>query len=103
MLLNPVLFNEMRETLMCQEAPEKQDFQMYLWLHNLFADLLTEAVQRKELAPLDTTFTADAILSTLNPMFYAIQRHEHGLSPEHILQGLRRIFIEGVQKAHRAE
>ena len=98
MLLNPVLFNEMRETLMCREAPEKPDFQRYLWLHNLFADLLTEAVERKELAPFDTSFTADTILNTLNPMFYHMQRHEHGFSSERILQGLRHIFIKGMQQ-----
>ena len=103
MLLNPVLFKEMQETLMCREAPEKPDLQRYLWVHNLFADLLTEAVERKELEPLDTSFTADAILSALNPIFYSIQRHEHGFSPERILQGLRRIFIEGMQKVHCAE
>ncbi len=97
MLLNPVIFNEMRESLTCPEAEKKPDFQRYLLLHNLFADVLKEAVERKELAPLDVSFTAEAIISTLNPMLYHMQRHEHGYSPERILQGLRHIYIEGLR------
>jgi hypothetical protein len=30
-------------------------------------------------------------------MFYRFQRQERGYSPERILQGLRRIYIEGVK------
>jgi hypothetical protein len=48
------------------------------------------------LASLDIPFTVDAILATLNPMFYRFQRQERGFSPERILQGLRRIYIDGV-------
>jgi hypothetical protein len=59
----------------------------------------TEAVQRGELAPLDVPYTADAILTTLHPMFYRFQRQERGFSPERILQGLRHIYIDGVKTA----
>ncbi len=95
-LLGPVAFIEMQETL-CSDVPSRlQDTPFYVWLHQLFAELLTEAVERGELVDLDITFTADAILATLNPMFYRLQRQERGLSPERILQGLRRIYIKGV-------
>lgn len=67
------------------------------WLHELFAGLLTEAVARGELAPLDVPYTADAILAALHPMSYRLQRRERGYSPERILQGLRRIYIDGVR------
>jgi len=54
-------------------------------------------VGRGELASLDIPFTVDAILATLNPMFYSFPRQERGFSPERILQGLRRIYIDGVK------
>ncbi len=95
-MLGPVAFTEMQETL-CSDVPSSsQDIPFYVWLHQLFAELLTEAVERGELADLDVTFTADAILATLNPMFYRLQRQERGLPPERILQGLRRIYIKGI-------
>src|SRR5207244_8981898 len=75
---------------------------LYLWLHELLAGLLVEAIRRGELASLDVPYTADAILTTLHPMFYRFQRQERGFSPERILQGLRRIYIDGVKTAHVA-
>src|SRR5713101_3762599 len=69
----------------------------YRWLHELLAGLLTEAVERGELASLDVPYTADTILAVLNPPFYRFQRQERGYSPERILQGLRRLYIDGVK------
>ena len=69
----------------------------YLWLHELLSGVLTEAVERGELAPLDVPFTVDTMLAVLNPPFYRFQRLERGFSQEHILQGLRRIYIEGMK------
>ncbi|HCI78550.1 MAG TPA: TetR/AcrR family transcriptional regulator [Ktedonobacter sp.] len=68
----------------------------YHWLNQLLSGLLTEAVERNELAPLDIAYTADAILATLHPGVYQFQRQERGYSPERILQGLRRIYIDGI-------
>lgn len=96
-LLSPVAFTEMRETMCNEESAKAEHMPFYLWLHSIFSGLLNEAVERKELAPLDTSFTADAILVTLNPMFYHMQRNERGLSPDHILQGLRHIYVHGMQ------
>ncbi|HLI87431.1 MAG TPA: TetR/AcrR family transcriptional regulator [Ktedonobacteraceae bacterium] len=67
------------------------------WLHAVLVALLAEAVEKGELAALDIPYVADAILITVNPMFYRFQRQERGYSPERILQGLRRIYIEGVK------
>jgi AcrR family transcriptional regulator len=69
----------------------------YRWLHELLAGLLTEAVQRSELATLDIPYTADTILSALHPAVYRFQRQERGFSTERILQGLHQIYIEGVK------
>jgi len=69
----------------------------YLWLQELFAGLLTEAVERGEVTSLDVPYTTDALLAALHPMFYSFQRQEHGFSSERILQGLRRIYIDGLK------
>lgn len=69
----------------------------YLWLQNVFAGLLTEAVERGEISSLDVPYTTDAILAALHPMLYSFQRKEHGFTPERILQGLRRIYIDGLK------
>ncbi|HEU0002834.1 MAG TPA: TetR/AcrR family transcriptional regulator [Ktedonobacteraceae bacterium] len=86
----------------CNEADNSRHFffqqsPWYLWLHELLAGLLTEAVERGELAALDVPFTVDTMLAVLNPPFYRFQRLERGFSQERILQGLRRIYIEGVK------
>ena len=66
----------------------------YLWLHELLAGLLTEAVEREELASLDIPYAADAILGLLNPPFYLFQRQERGFSQERILQGVRHMYCD---------
>lgn len=68
------------------------------WLHELFAWLFAEAVERGEIAPLDIDYTTDALLFALHPMVYRFQRQERGFTAERILQGLRHIYIEGVKK-----
>ncbi len=100
-LLGPIAVTDMRDA-QCDkfESSRRLSFQrapFYLWLHDLLTMLLTEAAGRGELAPLDVSYTADAILATLYPPFYRFQRQERGFSPERILQGLRRIYIDGVK------
>ena len=86
----------------CNESgkPDYFSFQQspwHLWLHELLSGVLTEAVERKELALLDIPFTVDTMLAVLNPPFYRYQRLECGFSQERILGGLRRIYIEGIK------
>ena len=100
-LLGPIAVTDIRDW-QCNESDNPRRFSLqraplYLWLRELFAGLLTEAVERGELASLDVPYTADAILATLHPMFYRFQRQERGFSPERILQGLRRIYIDGMK------
>lgn len=95
-LLEPIAVTDMRDW-QCDESERSQRAPLNLWLHELFAGLLSEAVERGELAELDVPYTASAILATLYPPFYRFQRYERGFSPERILQGLRRIYIEGVK------
>lgn len=66
------------------------------WLHCTIAGLLEQAVARRELPALDVTFTADTVLSALAVDLYLFQRQERGFSPQRILQGVRRIYIDGL-------
>ncbi len=68
----------------------------YRTVHSIIASLLEEAITQDELSLLDTTYTADALLATFDPALYLFQRHKRGYTPEQILQGARRIYIEGV-------
>jgi AcrR family transcriptional regulator len=86
----------------CNEATSSrhtgfQTTPWYRWLHDLLAGLLTEAMERDELATLDIPYTADAILAALHPAVYRFQRQERGFSRERILQGLCHIYIDGVK------
>ena len=100
-MLGPVAGTDMRDG-QCNESDISRhiSFQRtpwYLWLHELFAGLLTEAVERGELASLDVPYTVDAILAALHPAFYRFQRQERGFTSERILQGLRHIYIDGLK------
>ena len=91
----------MTEDDRCNEPGRSSDFSFqqstwHLWLLELLSGVLTDAVERGELAPLDVPFTVDTMLAVLNPPFYRYQRLERGFSQERISQGLRRIYIEGV-------
>jgi AcrR family transcriptional regulator len=100
-MLGPVAGTDMRDG-QCNESDisrhiSYQRTPWYLWLHELFAGLLTEAVERGELASLDVPYTVDAILAALHPAFYRFQRQERGFTSERILQGLRHIYIDGLK------
>jgi AcrR family transcriptional regulator len=100
-LLGPVAGTIIRDA-QCDESDSSRRFSFhhspwYLWLHELLAGLLTEAVERRELDFLDVPYTTDAIMVALNPPFYRFQRQERGFSQERILQGLRRIYIDGMK------
>ncbi len=86
----------------CEKANKFQHFSfqetsLHRWFYSLIMELLTEAVQREELVSLDIPYTTDAILATIHPMIYHFQRRERGFSMERILQGVRRIYIEGIK------
>ncbi|MBA3826840.1 MAG: TetR/AcrR family transcriptional regulator [Ktedonobacterales bacterium] len=63
---------------------------------NLLEGLLREAVADGEIAPLDVAYTADLLLSAMNPLSLHYQQAERGYSLERIAAGLRHIFITGV-------
>ncbi|GCE31279.1 hypothetical protein KDA_67630 [Dictyobacter alpinus] len=86
----------------CDEVEGARKFSLqqapfYRWLHELLSCLFSEAVEREEIAALDVSYTADALLATLHPICYLFQRQERGFSAERILQGLRHIYIKSLQ------
>jgi AcrR family transcriptional regulator len=99
-LLNPIVQIALRKRF-CAEGPISRIQQPvsspFLWLRELITSLLIEAVQRREITPLDAPYTADAILAALQPTLYHFQRQERDFSSERILQGLRHIYIDGVK------
>ncbi|HYU73089.1 MAG TPA: TetR/AcrR family transcriptional regulator [Ktedonobacteraceae bacterium] len=97
-LLGPVATAEREWRCDEQEFP-LQHPPFYLWLHELFSNLLAAAVRQGELAALDVPYTADTILAALHPLVYRFQRQERGYSPERILQGMHHIYIEGIKKS----
>jgi AcrR family transcriptional regulator len=84
------------------DASEQKAPPPYLWLYGMLKRLFTEAVERGELGELDIAYTVDALLATLHPMIYRFQRHERGFSQDRILQGLRRIYIDGIKTPREA-
>jgi AcrR family transcriptional regulator len=99
--LGPIGGTEARDA-QCNESDRYHNYSSrqspwYLWLHELLSGVLAQAVEQGELAPLDIPFTVDTMLALLNPPFYRFQRLERGFSQERILQGLRRIYVEGVK------
>lgn len=75
-----------------QRRIEKFQSPGYQWAHGTIAGLLAEAVDREELRPIDPTFTADALLAAMSPDVYQFQCEVRGLTPEQILQNIRKIF-----------
>jgi hypothetical protein len=70
--------------------------QLYQWMRDRCAILLNEADKRGELSAVDIVHTVEILLAALHNINFHIQ--EHGFITEQILQGLRRIFIEGLNK-----
>lgn len=64
----------------------------YRYMHEVLSELFSQAIEQKELQPLDTTYTADALLAALSPDLYLFQRHERGYSTDQILAGVRRLY-----------
>jgi hypothetical protein len=70
---------------------------LFKWMRDTCRNLLNEAIQEEEIAAeTDVLYTVEVLLSALqNIDFHA---HDQSFKTERILQGLRRIFIEGLKK-----
>jgi AcrR family transcriptional regulator len=88
------------DTSSAEKREMKFSTRYYRASHSLIAHLLEEAITQQELAPLDTVYTADAIIATSDPALYLFQRQRRGYTPEQIFEGIRRIYIQGVRPLH---
>lgn len=89
-----LLLSTMGDASCGQKRSTEFENPFYTWLHRTISNLLQQAMDGGEQPPLDVTFTADAILAALRPDLYLFQRHERGYTPEQIIQGLRRTFVD---------
>lgn len=71
----------------------------YQWLHEMVESLLTEAMARGDITPLDAPYTADMLLSLMNPLSLRFQQNEGGYALERIIAGVRHVFIQGIHAA----
>lgn len=77
--------------------PNRRDFchtPLYQQMHSHLAGLLREAARQGALRPMDADFTAHAIIATLTPPFFALQRFDLGQSQAQIAAKIRAVFIE---------
>jgi AcrR family transcriptional regulator len=70
----------------------------HTWLHEQITGLLDQAVAQAEIAPLDGTFAADAILAAVAPHLYRYQRQNLGYSSERIMAAMRHLFVDGLRR-----
>lgn len=91
------MMGAIRDAYCGQNRPMQFSNPYYSWMHGCVAALVSEAVERGEIAALDPVFTADALLATVSPQLYEFQRRGRGMSPEEILAGVRRLFIAGLR------
>lgn len=90
------LLGVISEACAAHECGEQFRAPFYQRVHATVTALLDEAVESRELPALDVAYTADALLAALNPNLYMFQRQERGFTPAQILQGMRRIYIQGL-------
>ena len=69
----------------------------YSWLHAEMTGLLREAVEAREIAPLDADFTADAIAAAIAPPLVSFLREHRGFDRARIAAGVRRLFVDGLR------
>jgi AcrR family transcriptional regulator len=82
----------------CEQGSTQYEHTFFRQLHVIVSTLLERAIAQAETAPLDTTFTADALLSALSPDLFLFQRQHRCFSKEEIIAGIRRIYITGLKK-----
>jgi len=96
-----VAFLEEKTPWLCAVSRASSGFRplqspLYQWMRTICRDLLNEAVQRGEVADVDVFYTVEALLAALHNLDFHIQ--DQGFLTKRILQGLHRIFIEGLKE-----
>lgn len=68
---------------------------LYQWMRNTCRSLYTEAIQKGEISDVDVSYTVEALLSAMHDIDFHLQ--DQSINVEQILQGLHRIFIDGLK------
>ncbi len=69
----------------------------YQWQRLMIVGLLRRANALHECTPFDIDYLADAILAPLDIDLYLFQRDTLGMSPERIVEGARRLILDGLR------
>lgn len=69
----------------------------YQWQRLMIVGLLRRANATRECTPFDIDYLADAILAPLDIDLYLFQRAILGMSPERIVEGARRLILDGLR------
>lgn len=69
----------------------------YQWQRLMIVGLLRRANATRECTPFDIDYLADAILAPLDIDLYLFQRNVLGMSPERIVEGARRLILDGLR------
>jgi len=96
-----VAFLEAKVPWLCAVSRASSGFRplqspLYQWMRITCRDLLNEAIELGDVEDVDVLYTVEALLAALHNIDFHIQ--DQGFSTKQILQGLRRIFIEGLKK-----
>lgn len=74
----------------------------YTAIHQRITRLIQTGVARGEIERVDAELTADVILAAINPHLLAFQRRQRNFSTERIVEGIRRLFVDGLRRSHSA-
>lgn len=69
----------------------------YRWIHHMIGSLLESATAAGECTDVDVPYTTDAIMAAISPILYRHQRRDLGFPTERIMQGLRRLYVDGLR------
>lgn len=69
----------------------------YGWLHETIIRLLTEAIEQKEIAPLDIEYSANTLLAPFTIDLYLYQRYELNFTAQRISTGAKRLLFQGLR------
>lgn len=71
---------------------------VFLYLHDIISGLYGKAIQQHEIDPLDTALTTHSLVAALSPDLFLYQQKALGFKKEEIIAGVRRIYIDSLQK-----
>jgi AcrR family transcriptional regulator len=94
---NMPLLVGMQEACAGERSKDIYQSAYYLWLNQLFSELLQTAIDQGEIQPLDVAFTADAIFAAIAPPLFVFQQNHRGFDRQRIFAGMQRLFVDGLR------